>query len=45
MEENNRRPQYTEPLVLIETTLHIVKDKRSTELHILNGYFVTKHSL
>lgn len=45
MVENNSRPQYTEPLVPIEMSLHILKDRGSTELPILNGYFVTKRSL
>lgn len=45
MVEKNSRPQYTEPLVPIEMSLHILKDRGSTELPILNGYFVTKRSL
>lgn len=45
MVEKNRRPQYIEPLVPIEMSLHILKDRRSLELPMLNDYFVTKHSL
>lgn len=45
MVENNSRPQYTQPLVPVEMSLHILKDRGSAELPILSGYFVTKHSL
>lgn len=45
MVENSSRPQSTEPLVPIEMSLHILKDRGSAELPILTGYFVTKRPL